>query len=454
MDIVLLGTGSADGWPNPFCDCESCEAARRDGLVRGHTAALLDSRILIDCGPDVPRAAEQHEAPLHDVGLLLLTHAHPDHVHGLALLAHQWARRDDALTIAGPAAALSDVAHWIDPKGPAVLHELEVGDQLDWNGYRVRALQAAHQGAAESAALLFDVSAPDGGSLLYASDTGPLPEPTLRAISGRRFDVVLLEETFGDTTDHGTDHHDLVTFEATARALRENDALPVGGRLVAVHLSHHNPPHGQLSRRLAAVGAEVLADGTRLSTAPSPTPTRATRTLLLGGARSGKSTLAEQLIRDHDRVTYVATAVANDAEMTERVDLHRARRPGHWQTIETADVESVLDAADEGDVLLVDCLTLWLARALDDADTWQTGDTSTVRKRIDALADAWRDTKATVVGVSNEVGSGVVPATVSGRVFRDLQGTLNASVAAVSDEVRLVVAGRSIRLHDHEKKDT
>jgi len=265
---------------------------------------------------------------------------------------------------------------------------------------------------------------------------------------------VLLEETFGDTTDHGTDHHDLVTFEATASALRDNHALRVGGRLVAVHLSHHNPPHDQLSRHLAAVGAEVLADGTRLSTAPSPTPSRATRTLLLGGARSGKSTLAEQLIGDHDRVTYVATAATNDAEMTERVDLHRARRPGHWQTIETADVESVLDAADEGDVLLVDCLTLWLARALDDADTWQTGDTSTVRKRIDALADAWRDTKATVVGVSNEVGSGVVPATVSGRVFRDLQGTLNASVSAVSDEVRLVVAGRSIRLHDHEKKDT
>ncbi|MFZ0323257.1 MAG: bifunctional adenosylcobinamide kinase/adenosylcobinamide-phosphate guanylyltransferase, partial [Actinomycetes bacterium] len=443
MDVVLLGTGSADGWPNPFCDCASCAAARSNGEVRGHTAALVDGRVLIDCGPDVPRAAERFRAPLHDVGLLLLTHAHPDHVHGLAMLAHQWSHRGAPLTIAGPAEALRQVDEWIAPDGPVLIRALEVGDALDWNGYTIVAMEATHVGALTSTALLYDVTAPDGGSLLYASDTGPLTEPTWAAVTGRAFDVVLLEETFGDRTGHQTDHHDLDSFASTADGLRSLGSIADHGRLVAVHLSHHNPPAGELAARLAALGAELLPDGARIHTAnPS---IGATRTLLLGGARSGKSTLAERLVASRTRVTYVATATVTDSEMAHRIEEHRVRRPSHWLTVETADVEKVLDTAAAGDVVLVDCLTMWLARALDDSGAWQTNDTSAVRHRIDELTCSWRDTAADVVGVSNEVGSGVVPSTVSGRVFRDLQGHLNASLASVSDDVRLVVAGRSIR---------
>ncbi len=445
MDVVLLGTGSADGWPNPFCSCPSCLDARRAGVVRGHTSALVDDRLLIDCGPDVPRAAERHRAPLHDVGLLLITHAHPDHVDGLALLAHQWAERARPLVVAGPGAALDQVEPWVEPGGPVTLHPLAGGDVLDWDGYRVRALHAAHHGESSSDALLYDVESSSGARLFHASDTGPFTDATWTAVAGRRFDVVLLEETFGERTGHGTDHHDLDSFATTSRALRACDAIGPRGRVVAVHLSHHNPPLPVLRRRLAEVGAEVLPDGSRIST-DHVDPTPVSRVLLLGGARSGKSTAAEQLVSDHARVTYVATAAVDDPEMAERVAVHRARRPAQWVTLETTDLESVLDQVGVGEVVLVDCFTTWLARVLDDTDAWQTQDTTLAIKRIDSVVEAWRTSKGDLVGVSNEVGSGIVPATWSGRAFRDLQGVLNARLAEASTDVRLVVAGRTLSL--------
>ncbi|MFL6070316.1 MAG: MBL fold metallo-hydrolase, partial [Actinomycetes bacterium] len=80
MKVQLLGTGSADGWPNAFCLCASCQAARREGHVRGQTGALVDNQLLIDCGPEIPAAANRHGADLSTVRTLLFTHAHPDHV--------------------------------------------------------------------------------------------------------------------------------------------------------------------------------------------------------------------------------------------------------------------------------------------------------------------------------------------------------------------------------------
>jgi adenosylcobinamide kinase/adenosylcobinamide-phosphate guanylyltransferase len=95
--------------------------------------------------------------------------------------------------------------------------------------------------------------------------------------------------------------------------------------------------------------------------------------------------------------------------------------------------------------VLVDCLTLWLTRVMDDADAW-TGDLSLVDKEVDRLLHAWRATQARVVAVSNEVGLGVVPATASGRLFRDTQGRLNAAVAQLSEDTVLLVAGRKVHL--------
>lgn len=439
----MLGSGAADGWPNPFCHCASCEAARVDGEVRGHTAALIDGRILLDLGPDVPRSAERCGVSLGDVDLILLTHAHPDHVHGLLLLARTWAAASPRLTIAGPQAALDEVAHWLDPSGDVNLHALAPDDVMHHHGYVVRALAAQHDEAPGNA-LLFDVTDPAGAALLYATDTGIPPAATVASVAERAFDIALIEETFGERTDHRTDHLDLTTFPRAIAALRSNGALVDASQVFAVHLSHYNPPPSQLRRVLSEWGVQLPRDGERLSTTTdSPRrPNTTHRTLILGGARSGKSAHAERILADRDDVAYIATAAVIDPEMQERVDRHRERRPDTWSTQETLGIEQLLRNARPGDHLLIDCLTLWLTRVMDEAGCWENGELREVDNRIDGLVDAWRTTRARVVAVSNEVGNGVVPATASGRLFRDVLGMLNTRIAANSDDVLLTVAGQ------------
>ena len=164
---------------------------------------------------------------------------------------------------------------------------------------------------------------------------------------------------------------------------------------------------------------------------------------MLGGARSGKSAYAEGLLQGE--VTYVATAPdrPGDAEWAERVRAHTARRPAAWTTVETGDVAGVLGAA-RGPVL-VDDLGLWLTRALDDAAAWDDP-APAFSAALDRLSGAWRGAAVPVVLVAPEVGAGVVPATRSGRVFRDLLGTATAALAADADEVVQVVAGLPRRL--------
>jgi adenosylcobinamide kinase/adenosylcobinamide-phosphate guanylyltransferase len=161
-------------------------------------------------------------------------------------------------------------------------------------------------------------------------------------------------------------------------------------------------------------------------------------TLVLGGARSGKSRFGESLIAALPPAwqppwTYVATAEAGDAEMAERIAVHRARRGAHWQTIEAPrDLPAALKAA-QGKPVLVDCLTLWLSNLmLAEADV--DAETALLEQALEAVT-------APVVLVANEVGSGIVPEYPLGRRFRDLQGILNQRIAARADRVALVVAG-------------
>ncbi len=168
------------------------------------------------------------------------------------------------------------------------------------------------------------------------------------------------------------------------------------------------------------------------------------RTLVIGGARSGKSRAAEALLAGREEVTYVATGylVGGDDEWAARVARHQADRPDGWTTLETLDLAGLLD--ERGGPLLVDCLTLWLTRQLDAVDAWAGG--GSVDAATSALVDALAGTPRDVVLVTNEVGQGVVPATASGRRFRDEMGGLNAAVAAVCDDVLWCVAGRTVRL--------
>lgn len=172
-------------------------------------------------------------------------------------------------------------------------------------------------------------------------------------------------------------------------------------------------------------------------------------TLVLGGARSGKSRYAESLLRSHPEVTYVAPGPVpdgSDPEWAERISRHQARRPASWTTHENTELAVVIRAA--GHPLLIDCLSTWLTQLIDDIDGW--GDlertTSHVEKETERLLAALSLAAADVVLVTSEVGSSVVPGTASGRVFRDELGRLNAAVSAASDHVFLVVAGRVLDL--------
>ena len=463
MEVLLLGTGSADGWPNPWCRCASCTWARETGTLRSTTAALVDRVLLVDCGPDAPRQADRAGVGLADVTCLLLTHAHPDHLAPEALLARSWSGNAATLRVLGPASAVDACRDWVGPDDAVRLEVVSPGDVVTVDGYVVRVLAAAHDVGPDELtrdAVVYDITAPDGSRLLHATDTGPLGDATMAAVSRAEFDVVLLEESFGTRTDHGTGHLDLATFPRQLAALREAGAVVERTDVVAVHLSHHNPRGDELARILEPWGARVVDDLTVLSTSrdgvrrePAAPPRRQ---LVLGGARSGKSHEAERRLLARASVRYVATGGerADDAEWRARVATHRARRPATWTTEETLDVAAVLRSASRDDAILVDCVALWLAAQLDLARTWDGGPGSagraeslaSVARASDDLVASVASTQAHVVLVSNEVGGGVVPAHESGRLYRDLLGVLNTRLAAVCDDVDLVVAGRVLRL--------
>ena len=168
---------------------------------------------------------------------------------------------------------------------------------------------------------------------------------------------------------------------------------------------------------------------------------RRTVTLALGGVRSGKSRYALNYAQRFSHVTFVATAQACDEEMAEKIRRHRLERPESWRTIEEpVDLAGAIDAAGNGcDLVLIDCLTVFAGNLLGLA-----ADESTAH--IERFLAALRRTPTSVVLVSNEVGSGVVPAYPSGRQFRDLLGELNQKVAAIADNVVLLIAGLPLAL--------
>jgi adenosylcobinamide kinase / adenosylcobinamide-phosphate guanylyltransferase len=162
---------------------------------------------------------------------------------------------------------------------------------------------------------------------------------------------------------------------------------------------------------------------------------RNTVTLVLGGVRSGKSHYAQQLGEQAAQVVFVATAQANDDEMRRKVDRHRNSRPQHWQTVEEPLqlAETIAQHGPNCELMIIDCLTFFAANLLD-----AEGDD---QGPIEALCAALQSPPCSVVLVSNEVGSGVVPAFPSGRRFRDLLGEMNQRVARVASNVLLLVAG-------------
>lgn len=173
------------------------------------------------------------------------------------------------------------------------------------------------------------------------------------------------------------------------------------------------------------------------------------RILIVGGTRSGKSRLAARLAETHAPVSFVATATRepDDAEMAARIDRHRAERPTGWTTIEAPrDLEGALPKlADGGGSVIVDCLTLWISNLMLGLGGGPELDDPAILGAVGRLGKVARGS-ATVIWVSNEVGSGVIPENRLARRFADLQGTANQIMAEASDRVYLCVAGLPLTL--------
>ncbi|WP_329177824.1 bifunctional adenosylcobinamide kinase/adenosylcobinamide-phosphate guanylyltransferase [Streptomyces decoyicus] len=467
MDVTLLGTGAPQGLPRPGCPCAACATAVGDE-ARAATALLVDGALMIDLTPGPAFAAARAGQSLTGVRQVLLSHPH------------------DGPVMEVPA-GLPQPGRVADGRELALL-----------DGHRVRAVAVDIPGTG------YEISGATGERLLYlppgAAPAGPANG------NGR---------TAGGGGTGGTGPYDLVLLDVAARPdalakLRASGAVDAATDVVAVHIDHDVPPGSELHRRLAAVGARAVPDGSTLVVGEfHAVPDLPRRTLVLGGARSGKSVEAERRLAAFPDVVYVATGGTRDGDQdwAQRVSLHRERRPGSWRTVETCDLVPLLEAARPGadagragveaarpgtepgrtgveaarpgtepgrtgteaeapgteaegagagpaggtSPLLIDCLALWLTHVMDevgawDDATWEAGGRRALRERTDALVAAVRRTHRTVVAVSNEVGSGVVPATPAGRRFRDELGRLNAAFGAECEQLLLVVAGQALVL--------
>ncbi|MFD9323720.1 bifunctional adenosylcobinamide kinase/adenosylcobinamide-phosphate guanylyltransferase [Streptomyces sp. NPDC060053] len=401
MEVTLLGTGAPAGLPRPDCSCAVC-ATSLGADARAATALLVDGALLLDLTPGAAFAAARAGRSLGGVRQVLLTHPHD-----------------------GPPV---EVPAGLPQPGRGVPDGLE---STLLTGHRVRAV------AMDSPGTGYAVAGPDGQRLLYLPPGGAPAGLEEGSGSAERYDMVLA---------------DLVGRPDALAKLRAVGAVGPTTDVVAVHLDHDVPPGAELRRRLAAAGARAVPDGSTLVVGVyEDVPDVSRRTLVLGGARSGKSVEAERRLESFPDVLYVATGGTRggDTEWASRVSAHRDRRPGSWRTVETCDLVPLL--AQDGAPLLIDCLSLWLTDVMDavgawDDAQWADGGERALRARVVELAEAVRSARRTVVLVSNEVGSGIVPATASGRRYRDELGRLNAAVAAECEEVVLVVAGQALVL--------
>jgi len=387
VHVLLVGTGGERGWPEEGCRCASCLRATSEGIRRRPGQVLVDGMLEVRLG---------------------------------------WPTGMETVPSATPA-------------------------------HRITRLPGG-----------IEISGQGGDRLLLATGPGQVPQPDPDAAAP--YDIALL---------------DLLASPLQLGRLRRSGLVQDRTVVAALFADHRVRSEREFARRCALWRVTPGRDGIELRSA-SAAPHRtgsgmAHRTLIIGGARSGKSTEAELRLAAEPAVTYLAAgpwagaagagadgaaagaAVPDswagpdgepDTEWADRVARHRARRPAWWQTVESLDIAGWLRR--ESGVVLIDGIGTWLAGIMDEAGTWASGSAAAatvaqradadpalvVQARIDDLIDAWRQTRARVVAVTDQVGSGLVPPYPAGRVFRDQLGWLNQRLAAESEENLLVVAGR------------
>lgn len=276
MRAQFLGTAAAEGYPDPFCNCDNCRRAQALGgpNLRKRSALLLDGELLIDLGPDVLVAAQQHAIALHPVRYCLQTHEHDDHLHPALLVARSpYCGVHDAplLHFYATAGALERATRAIGSFAALgtdeacarlnlALHPIEPFQTFAVGPYRVRTVLATHGPALVP--LLYIVER-DGRALFYATDTGPLPAETWAALRawGGRLDVVIMDHTMGCRATSGG-HLNGEQFRAEVARLGASGLLADDARIYATHIAHHsNPPHAEMVAEAAAHGYLVAHDG-------------------------------------------------------------------------------------------------------------------------------------------------------------------------------------------------
>jgi adenosylcobinamide kinase/adenosylcobinamide-phosphate guanylyltransferase len=336
---------------------------------------------------------------------------------------------------------------------------LRAGQRAELGGVRIVALPAGTAAGEPDPHRVVLVLGSGARTLLWAAGSGPLPDVTLDALDGARLAAAVVDA--GDLPSRDGSGDGLAAAHQVAR-LRRAGALADEAVLIAAGRPHTGPAPQRLARQAAPWGVRVPPDGSPVwagQPGEAGQPVRAgqpRRTVVLGAAGSGKSLAAESLLAALPEVVYVATGPrpddpdGADPSWAARIAAHRRRRPPWWRTVESGDLADLLTTP--GPALLVDSLGTWLTAELGTAGCWddRPGWQDHLAGRTQALVEAWRQAARPVVLVAEEVGWGIVPATVAGSRFRDALGPLSRRLAEASERVLLVVAGRTVDLDRKE----
>ncbi len=274
MNLTFLGTSASEGFPNAFCDCENCKAARQAGgpSLRKRSSALINGDLLIDFGPDLMAAAQQHGVSLAQIQYCLQTHEHEDHLdpgHFGSRSAYcgvydtprlHWYASQGAIAKAGQAVARELLEAEIDEKLNLTVTPIEPFQRLQVGPYDVLSVKANH--AAPLMTMLYLIRQGDR-TLFYGTDTSEMSEATWEALAsyGHPFNVVVLDHTFGFKGRSGG-HMNAEQFLEQVARLRQENLLAEDARIYATHLGHHShPPHEELAQFARENGYLVAYDG-------------------------------------------------------------------------------------------------------------------------------------------------------------------------------------------------